>query len=95
MKATIEVPDDLRNMLARSRLGSRPLADQVRLALVIHLFQEGVISIGKAGEMVGEPRPDFERLLIEMGIPPDRYEVSDHEHDLRGIEIAKSRPAST
>lgn len=92
--ATIEVPDDLRDLLARSHLGSRSLADQVKLALVILLFQDGVISIGKAAEMVGEPRPDFERLLVEVGIPPVRYELPDYEQDLCAIATAEISSAS-
>jgi predicted HTH domain antitoxin len=67
------------------------LSEQVRLALVIHLFQEGPISIGKAAELAGEPRIDFERLLAAIGITPPRYDVADYEQDLRGITEAERR----
>ena len=52
----VEVPEELVVLLRRSRLGSRPAADQVRTALAIHLFQEGVVSVGQAAELAGEPR---------------------------------------
>ena len=75
-------------LMARSRLRSWPLSDQARVALAIQLFQEGVISVGKAAELAAAPRPSFERLLAGMGIPPARYELADYEQDLRGIAAA-------
>ena len=63
----------------------------MKVALAIHLFQEGVISAGKAAELAGEPRPSFELLLREMNIPPVHYDVADYEQDLRGIAAAKRR----
>lgn len=89
--ATIEMSEDLQALLERSLLGSRPLSEQVRLALAIHLFQEGVISVGKAAELAHEPRSRFERLLVDMGIPPVRYDISDFDQDLEGIAAAERR----
>ena len=82
---TIEVPEEILRLLEASRLGGRPDADRVRIALAIHLFQEGVISIGRAAELAGEPRVDFEWLLVQMGIPTVHYDVADYEQDLRGL----------
>ena len=87
----IDVPEDLLALLQQSRLGSRPPADQVKMALAIHLFQEGIISIGRAAELAGEPRASFELLLGEMGIPPVRYDLAKYEEDLRGIAEAERR----
>ena len=78
-------------LLEASRLGGRPDADRVKIALAIHLFQEGVISIGRAAELAGEPRVDFEWLLVEMGIPTVYYDVADYEQDLRGF--CRGRPS--
>src|SRR5687768_1001699 len=83
--ATIDVPDELIALLAESRLRDRPLADQIRIALSIHLFQEEMISIGKAAELAGEPRVSFERLLAELAIPPVQYDEEMYEQDLRSL----------
>lgn len=64
------------------------------MALAIHLFQEGVISVGKAAELAAEPRPSFERLLADMDIPPARYDLADYEQDLHGIAAAERRSGS-
>src|SRR2546428_6808880 len=65
----IDVPEEILGLLQRSRLGSRAGADQVRAALAIHLFLEGLVSIGKAAELASVPRVEFESLLVDMGLP--------------------------
>ncbi len=85
---TVEVPEELFDLLQRSRLGNRSGADQVKTALAIHLFLEGLISIGKATELAGEPR---KWLLVEMGLPTVRYDLADYEQDQLGIAEAERR----
>ena len=85
----VGVPEELFERLERSRLGRRSAADQVKIALAIHLFLEGLISIGKAAELAGQPRVDFEWLLSQMGLPIARYDLADYEQDLRGIAEAE------
>lgn len=87
----IEVPEELLALLKRSRLGDRKVAEQVRVALAIHLFQEGVVSVGKAASIAGEPRGAFEILLAEMGIPALRYGVDDYKQDLEAFERARRK----
>ena len=87
----IGVPEEIADFFRDSRLAGRVLADQVRVAPAIHLFLEGIISIGKAAELSGEPRVDFEWLLTEMGIPTAHYDVADYEQDLRGVTEAQRR----
>ena len=87
----IEVPEDLLALLQQSRLGSRPPAEQVKMILAIHLFQEGIISVGRAAELAGEPRATFELLLGEMGIPPVRYELADYEREWQAIQRAREK----
>ena len=84
--ATLDLPDDLLSLLKRSRLGAHPLNEQVQIALAIQLFQEGVISIGKAAQLAGENRVGFESLLAGMGIPCARYELADYEQDIHAIQ---------
>lgn len=88
---TIDVPEELLGLLQRSRLGSRASPDQVRAALAIHLYIEGLVSIGKAAELAGVPRVEFEWLLVEMGLPTVRYDLADYEQDLSGLAEAERR----
>lgn len=86
---TVELPEDILRLLDGSRLGKRPDTDRVSTALAIHLFQEGVVSLGRAAELAHVPRLDFEWLLVQMGIPTVRYDIPDYEQDLHGIAEAE------
>jgi|GEM_PF-2265055 len=92
--ATVELPEDILALLAQSRLGDRQQSDQVRIAVAIHLFQEGVISIGKAAELAGEPRISFERFLADIGIAPVHYDEEMYAEDLHGMDEAERRNAN-
>lgn len=87
---SVAIPEELLALLKRSRLGHRPLPDQVRTALAIQLLQEGVISTGKAASIAGEPRANFELLLAGMGIPTLRYDVGDLQRDLEAFDRASN-----
>lgn len=87
----VEVSEELLALLRGSRLASRDTAGQVKAALAIHLFLEGLVSIGKAAELADVPRVEFEWLLVEMGLPAVRYELADYEQDLNGFADAERR----
>lgn len=87
----VDLPEEVVTLLKGSRLGDRPVGEQVRVALAIHLFQEGVISVGKAAAIAGEPRATFELLLGEMGIPPVRYGLEDYRQDREAFERARQK----
>jgi predicted HTH domain antitoxin len=91
---SIEVPEEILDLLHDSCLGQRPSEHQVRAALAIHLFLEGVISIGKAAQLADEPRVNFEWLLSQMGLPVVTYDVADYEQDLKAFSEAEHRSAS-
>lgn len=88
----VAVPGELLALLQGSRLAVRDTAGQVKAALAIHLFLEGLISIGKAAELADVPRVEFEWLLIEMGLPTVPYGLDDYEQDLRGSAEAQRHP---
>lgn len=87
--AQVEIPDEILILLEQSLLAGRPHAVQVKTALAIYLFQEQVISIGRAAELAGEPRATFELLLGQMGIPPARFTEAEYEHDWQAIKQAR------
>lgn len=82
----VEIPEELVSLLKRSKLGDRPIAEQLRVALAIQLLQEGVISTGKAAELAGQPRAVFQLMLGEMGIPASTYTLDDYENDKKTLE---------
>jgi predicted HTH domain antitoxin len=87
----VAIPDEILDLLHGSRLGERSATDQVKIALAIHLFLEGLISIGKAAELATMPRLEFEALLVTMGLPVVQYDLSGYEQDLQGIAEANRR----
>ena len=89
----VDVPEELLELLTHSRLAGRPEAERVRVALAAHLFQEGLVSIGRAAELAGEPRMTFELLLSEMGTPVLRYGPSDYDREWDAIQAANDNPA--
>lgn len=86
---TVEIPEDLLELLRQSQLRTRPQPEQVRIALAMHLAQEGLISVGKAAELAGETRPAFEQLMGQLGLPVVRYDEAEYERDLRGLAEAE------
>jgi predicted HTH domain antitoxin len=82
----VAIPEELLDVLKRSRLGKLPIDEQVRAALAIQLYQEGVISIGRAAELAKESRVGMELLLIEMGIPVVRLDLAEYEREIATLE---------
>lgn len=82
----IDVSDEVLALFAQTRLHTRSKAEQVQAALAIHLYLEEVISIGKAAELSGVPRFEFEDLLVEVDLPVARYGEREWEQDQRAIE---------
>jgi predicted HTH domain antitoxin len=87
----VDIPEELLSFLGESRLATRDTAAQVRAALALHLFLDGVVSIGKAAELAEVPRLEFEELIVEMGLPTVRYDLSDYEDDIRSFAEAERR----
>ncbi len=81
----VQVPDDSLALLEQSRLPGRTQDERVRVALALQLFQQGMISIGKAAELAGESRMAFEVLLAV------RSDEAMHERDLEGLATAQRR----
>ena len=58
------------------------LTHGVRPALAAKLFQEGVVSLGKAARMAGLPVEDFIERLGALGIPATDYPPEELDDEL-------------
>ncbi len=59
----------------------------VLLEIVIMLFQKDKISLGKASELVGLHRMEFQKLLSDRGICV-HYDVAEFQEDLKTLQEA-------
>jgi predicted HTH domain antitoxin len=62
---TVELQDELATLLEQTQ---QPLGKATREAVVLELYRRGIISSGKAGELLGMPRFDFVRYADRLGI---------------------------
>ena len=63
---TVTLDDELAALLERTQ---QPLEKATREAVVLDLYRRGILSSGKAAELLGMPRFDFVRYASDMGIP--------------------------
>jgi len=57
--------------------------DELKLLLSIKLFEEGVVSLGRASEIAGYSEKAFVEILLHRGIPPVKYSALDLNKELR------------
>jgi predicted HTH domain antitoxin len=88
---SVEIPEDVLDLLARSKLSVLDTNVRVRAALALHLFVTGEVSLGKAAELSGLGRHEFEQLLRELDIPLYVYDIAEYEQDKAAIELIKKR----
>ncbi len=60
---------------------------ELLLEIVIMLFQQDKISLGKASELQGMHRMQFQKLLADRGICV-HYDVADFQEDLKTLQEA-------
>jgi predicted HTH domain antitoxin len=78
MSVTLEIPEDFVQRLQ----ADRPQAEaQLHLELAIALYREGKLPPGRAAEVAGQTRWEFEDTLRKRGVPMP-YTIADLEHDL-------------
>jgi predicted HTH domain antitoxin len=91
VKLDVSVPEELLAILERSRLWHGDRAEVVRVGLAIQLFLVEEISLGKAAELSGKRRGEFEQVLLELGIPLYRYDANDLAEDLETLRQMRQR----
>ena len=58
---------------------------ELMLEIVIMLFQQDKISLGKASELIGMHRMQFQKLLAYRGICV-HYDVAEFQEDLKTLQ---------
>jgi predicted HTH domain antitoxin len=89
--AQVDVPDELLEALARSKLGQCEPADRVRVAAAVTLHQAEAVTIGEAAHLAGMGYVAFWDLLVELGLPAFKYGLEEYEQDMRAIEARERR----
>jgi predicted HTH domain antitoxin len=84
MNVVVEIPEELGRELADSPAA---LGRRVALDLAIYYYAQHLVSLGKAAELSGLPRGEFEALLAERGIERN-YSVADLDADLQWAKSA-------
>ena len=77
---TIEIPQDILD-------SARLTPESLKLEMVIHLYAEGRLSIGKARELAGVSLWEFRQILASRKIAP-HYDVEDLESDITALSEA-------
>jgi len=83
MQVVVQIPDELESLLAAT---PEAVQSRVRLDLAVNYYREGVISLGKAAEMSGVSRLEFERILAERGTVRN-YSADDLNRDLQWARL--------
>ena len=83
MRVVVEIPDELESLLAGT---PEAVQSRVRLDLAVNYYRERVISLGKAAEMSGVSRLEFERVLGERGTVRN-YSGDNLDRDLQWARL--------
>lgn len=59
--------------------------NELLLEIVLMLFRENKISLGKASELMAMHRMEFQKLLAERGICV-HYDIAEFEEDLNALQ---------
>jgi predicted HTH domain antitoxin len=93
VRLAVQVPDELLRLLDHSRLSKLDRSSQIRVALALHFFMTGQISIGKAAELSGQERLAFENFLRELDLPVVTYGQEELKVDQQTSDLLRERPS--
>jgi predicted HTH domain antitoxin len=79
MSVTLDLPDDIGQRLIDHDTQAE---SDVRRELAVALYREGKLPPGRAAEIAGLDRWDFEALLMERKVPMP-WTIEDVENDFR------------
>jgi len=74
IKANLEIPEDAYLALTSSGYTKKRISSEAKSFLAAHLFEKGVLSLGKAAELAELNLGAFIRFLDELEIPVINYD---------------------
>ncbi len=89
VKIQVELPSDL---IVALNVEPSDLGRRAREWILMELFQEGIISAGKAAEILGTTKPGFLQLLDLHGLP---YLHADRDDLRRQLHVAMEASRTT
>jgi predicted HTH domain antitoxin len=87
MTVQLELEEDLIDLL---RPGKRPVEETARELIVLELYRQGLISGGRAAELLGKSRLEFVRDAAELRIP--YFRMDEQEWEAAAKVTASPRP---
>jgi len=83
VQITVEIPEDAYLTLSSSGYSKRRISTEARRLLAVHLFQNGLLSLGKAAELGGYGLGVFIDFLNELQVPVIDYEEEELEEEFK------------
>lgn len=80
---TIDFPSDILLTLNKNE---NELRQDIKLALAIRLFRQQKLTIGKAAQIAGLSRLDFETMLSENEVPISNLTIEDVINDSQKLK---------
>lgn len=80
---TLDLPDDILIALSESE---NELKDRIKLSLAMHLYASQKLTIGKASQICGMHRLEFENELSKNNIPISNLEMEDILSDMEKLK---------
>jgi len=77
----VQLPADL-----TAEFESENVSEEMARFLVLELFRERKVSLGRAAELCSMPLAAFMKFSAERGVPPMTYSLDDLEADHQTIE---------
>jgi len=77
----VKIPSDILVNFNPEKIG-----DNMKFYLAIHLFKDGVLSLGKASKLAGMPLYEFMIKVSREGIDVLRYSPSELREELESLE---------
>ena len=81
-KMVIEIPE---NILRSVKIPPGEINERVKQELAIRLYEQGILTFGKARELTGMKKWEFHKLLGRIGVIR-KYDMEEFEKDLKNIE---------
>ena len=89
IKANLEIPEDSYLALSSSGYTKERISSEAKNLFAAHLFERGVLSMGKAAELAEIHLGTFISFLDELGIPVIDYDEDELSAEFKIVQQLK------